>query len=112
MGKQAPKIEDIEISSFKGAFRLDDNKLAVKDLELRTNFMDLDGKIEIDGPAKTADAGLNLNIGSNKIELAATGPMAEPVIKPALSVTLSSKFKEALAGLEHSLLARFPVTGE
>lgn len=112
MGKPAPRIEDIEMASLKGSFRLDDNKLAVKDLALRTNFMDLDGKLELDGPAKTAEAGLNLNIGSNKIELAASGPMAEPVIKPALSITLSSKLKEALAGLEKSLLARFPVTGE
>lgn len=112
MGKPAPRIEDIEMSSLSAAFRLDDSSLAFKDLALRTNFMDLYAGLAIDGPAKTAEASLNAEIGANKIKMSASGPMASPRILPALSTTLSAKFKEALAGIENSLLKTFPVTGE
>ena len=112
MGRPAPKIEDIEMSSLKAAFRLHDRALSLKDLELRTNFMDLDASISIDGPAKTAEAALDAAIGPNKIKMSAAGPIASPAIRPALSYTLSAKFKEALADIENALLKRFPVTGE
>lgn len=112
MGKSAPKIEDIEMSSLKAAFRLDNSALAFKDLELRTNFMDLDAGLAIDGPAKTAEASLDAAIGSNKIKMSASGPMGSPQIKPVLSATLSAKFKESLMDLENTILKTFPVTGD
>lgn len=112
MGKSTPEIEDIEMSSLKAAFRLDDSIVAVKDIELRTNFLELDAGLEINGPGKTVEAGLDAAIGRNKIKMAASGPMKAPEIKPALSTTLSAKFKESLADLEKGLLKHFPVTGE
>jgi len=112
MGKPAPKIEDIEMPSLKAEFRLDDSVLAFKNLALRTNFLELDAGLSINGPEKTADAGLDLAIGSNKIKMSASGPMSEPQLKPVLSDTLSRKFKESLADIEKSLLKTFPVTGE
>src|SRR3989338_640633 len=112
MGKPAPRIEDIEMSSLTAAFRLDNSALAFKDLALRTNFMDLDAGLSIDGPAKTAEASLKAGIGSSKIKMSASGPMASPRILPALSATLSAKFREALVSIESSLLKTFPITGE
>jgi hypothetical protein len=112
MGRPAPKIEDIEMPSLKASFRLDNSELAFRDLALRTNFMDMDASLALNGPAKTADAALDLAIGPNKIKMAASGPMKEPAISPALSDTLSAKFKEALSGMENGLLKVFPVTGE
>jgi len=111
MGKPAPKIEDIEMASLAAAFRLDNSVLSVKDIALRTNFINLDASISIDGPAKEADASLEAGIGSNKLKMSASGPLAAPEIKPLLSATLSARFKEALAGIEKSLLKIFPVTG-
>lgn len=111
MGKPAPKIEDIEISSLKAAFSLDDLRLSVKGVELRSNFLELDSSITIFGPEKKADAALKAAIGANRLEMTAAGPMAAPRIKPLLSSTLSSKFKGALASLEAGLLKIFPVTG-
>jgi hypothetical protein len=112
MGKSAPRIEDIEMSSLSAAFRLDNSALALKDLALRTNFIDLDAGLAIDGPAKTAEASLDAAIGANKIKMSASGPMSSPVIRPQLSDTLSAKFKEALVSLERGVLNTFPVTGE
>ncbi|MDD5208379.1 MAG: hypothetical protein PHV36_03265 [Elusimicrobiales bacterium] len=112
MGRTAPKIEDIEMSSLTAAFRLDNSALALKDLELRTNFMDLSAGLAIDGPAKTAEAGIDAAIGSSRIKLSASGPMASPRLMPALSATLAGKLKEALANAENGLLKLFPVTGE
>ncbi len=112
MGRSAPKIDDIEMRSLSAAFRLNDSFLSVSDIALRTNFMDLDSGITINGPARTADVSLEALIGSSKLKLAASGPIKAPEIKPVLSDTLSAKFKEALAGIEASLLKTFPVTGE
>ncbi|MDO8804720.1 MAG: hypothetical protein Q7R35_09810 [Elusimicrobiota bacterium] len=112
MGRSAPKIEDIEMSSLSAAFRLDNSALALSDLALRTNFMNLDAGLAIDGPAKTAEASLDAAIGSSRIKMSASGPMSSPQIKPMLSATLSTKFREALTDIETSLLKRFPVTGE
>lgn len=112
MGKAAPKIEDIEMSSLKAAFRLDDSALSFKDLALRTNFMDLDAGLSIAGPARTAEASLDAAIGPNKIRMSASGPMKAPRLKPALSDTLSKKFKEAILNIETGLLKTFPITGE
>lgn len=112
MGRPAPKIEDIEMSSLKASFRLDNSVLALKDLELRTNFMDLSAGLAIDGPAKTAEAAIDAAIGSSRIKISASGPMAAPRLMPALSATLTAKLKEALAQAENGLLKIFPVTGE
>lgn len=112
MGRAAPKIDDIEMRSLCAAFRLNDSSLSVSDIALRTNFMDLDSGITINGPAKTAEASLEAMIGPNKLKMAASGLMNAPEIKPVLSDTLSAKFKEALAGIEASLLKTFPITGE
>ncbi|OGR62769.1 MAG: hypothetical protein A2X31_06560 [Elusimicrobia bacterium GWB2_63_22] len=112
MGKPAPKIEDIEMSEFGAAFRLDDSAVSIKDIKLRTNFLALDASLAIDGPSKTAQAGLSAEIGANKLAMSASGPLKAPEIKPLLSATLSAKFKEALAGIEAGLLKVFPVTGE
>jgi len=38
--------------------------------------------------------------------------MASPRILPALSATLSARFREALVSIENSLLKTFPITGE
>ncbi|MBI5744432.1 MAG: hypothetical protein HY952_07780 [Elusimicrobia bacterium] len=111
MGRSAPRIGDIEASSLSAAFLLNDSALAVKDIALRTNFMDLDARLAIAGHVKTADASLKASIGSSKLEMSASGPMNAPEIKPLLSSTLSSKFKTALNGLEEDLLKLFPVTG-
>ena len=112
MGKPAPKIEDIEMSEFSAAFRLDNSVVSVKDLKLRTNFLALDASLAIDGPSRTAQAALSAELGSNKLAMSASGPLNAPELKPLLSATLSSKFKEALAGIEAGLLKVFPVTGE
>ncbi len=110
MGRPAPKIEDIEMSELKAAFRLDDSVLSVSGIALRTNFMNLDAGITIDGPAAKADASLEADIGANKLKMSAAGLMSDPKIKPLLSDTLTTKFKEALANIESSLLKIFPVT--
>ncbi len=112
MGKPAPKIEDIEMSEFSAAFRLDNSAVSVKDLKLRTNFLTLDASLAIDGPSRTAQAGLSAEIGASRLAMSASGPLKDPEIKPLLSATLSAKFKEALAGIEAGLLKVFPVTGE
>ncbi len=112
MGKAAPRIEDIEMSSLNAAFRLNDSALAFKDLALRSNFIDLSAGLAIDGPAKTAEASIDAAIGSSRLKISASGPMSSPGIKPVLSATLSAKFKEALAGIENDLLKVFPVTGD
>jgi len=112
MGRSAPKIEDIEMRSLGAAFRLNDSILSVSDIALRTNFMDLDAGMTINGPEKTAAASLEAVIGSNKLKMAASGPMKAPEIRPVLSDTLSARFKDALTGIETSLLKTFPVTGE
>lgn len=111
-GKPAPKIEDIEMEKLEAAFRLDDSRLAVKDLALRTNFLSLDAALAIDGPAGTADASLKAEIGQNRLDLSASGPLKNPQLKPLLSATLSEKLKAALLDAENSLLKVFPVTGE
>ena len=110
MGKPVPKIEDIEMSSLKTAFRLNDSVLSVDNIELRTNFMNLDAGISIDGPAGKAEAALEAVIGASKLKMSASGPLAAPEIKPLLSSTLAEKFKAALAGIEAGLLKIFPVT--
>ena len=112
MGRPVPKIEDIEMSSLKAAFKLDNSALAFNNMKLCTNFMDLSAGLAIDGPGKTAEASLDASIGPNKIKMSASGPMASPRILPALSATLSARFREALVNIENSLLKTFPVTGE
>lgn len=112
MGRTVPKIEDIEMGSFAAAFRLDDSVLAVKDIVLRTNFMELDAALTIFGPQRKADASLKAVVGDSKLEMSAAGPLDAPRIKPLLSSTLTAKFKSALAAAENSLLKIFPVTGE
>ncbi|OGS13640.1 MAG: hypothetical protein A2285_07385 [Elusimicrobia bacterium RIFOXYA12_FULL_57_11] len=110
MGRPAPRIEDIEMASLAAAFRLDDSVLSVRDIALRTNFLALDAGISIYGPAGTADAFLDADIGPSKLKMSASGPMSAPEIKPLLSATLSRKFKKSLAEIEASLLTLFPVT--
>jgi len=112
MGRTVPKIEDIELSSFTAAFRLDDSVLAVKDIALRTNFMELDAALTIFGPQRKADASLRAVVGDSKLEMSAAGPLGAPRVKPLLSSTLTARFKSALAAAENSLLRIFPVTGE
>ena len=112
MGRPTPKINDIEMSSLKAEFRLDRSVLEFKNLALRTNFLEMDAGLAINGPAKTADTSIDLSIGTNKIKMSASGPMSEPVLTPALSDTLSEKFKGSLSDIETSLLKTFPVTGE
>lgn len=113
MGHPAPQpVEDYKVSSFKAAFALRGSRVAVKDLEFRSNFIDLGASLSIDGPAKTADAALKAVIARDKIELSASGPLDKPAIKPLLSATLETRLKAALASLERSLLNIFPVTGE
>ncbi|HNW43718.1 MAG TPA: hypothetical protein PKI19_04385 [Elusimicrobiales bacterium] len=110
MGKPEPKIDDIEMSSLKVSFKLDDSVLSIGDIALRTNFMNLDSGISINGPAGTADASLEAEIGANKLKMSASGPMTNPEIKPLLASTLAAKFKQSLAEIEAALLQLFPVT--
>jgi hypothetical protein len=110
MGKQAPGIEDVEMSSLSAAFRLDNSLLSLTDIALRTNFIGIDAGITIDGPAGKADAALEAAIGSSRLKMSASGPLTAPEIKPLLSGTLSARFKRALAEIEGSLLQIFPVT--
>lgn len=112
MGRTVPSIEDIEMNSFTAAFRLDDSVLAVKDIALRTNFIELDAALTIFGPQRKADASLKAVLGDSRLEMSAAGPLDAPRIKPLLSATLTAKFKSALAAAEDSLLKIFPVTGE
>ncbi len=112
MGKPTPAIEDIEMSRFTAAFRLKDSTLSVHDILLRTNFLDLDASLSINGPQKKADAGLKAEIGHSELAMSASGPMSDPEIKPLLSSALSAEFKSALENIENSLLKLFPVTGE
>ena len=112
MGKPVPEINDIEAGAISGSLRLDDSVLSLKRLTLRSNFMDLDASMSLDGPEKKSDATLKIAIGGSKFEMSAAGPLNDPRIKPLLSHTLSIKFKSALAGLQTSLLKIFPVTGE
>jgi hypothetical protein len=112
MGRTVPGIEDIEMGSFAAAFRLDDSVLSVKDIVLRTNFLELDAALTIFGPQRKADASLKAVVGDSKLEMSAVGPLDAPRIKPLLSSTLAARFKSALAAAENSLLRIFPVTGE
>jgi hypothetical protein len=112
MGKPAPRIEDIEMSSFGAAFTLDDSVLSLKDIRLRANFINLDAALSIYGPAGKADASLTAEIGDNELSMSAAGPISNPKIKPLLSDTLSAKFRQALTGAEDALLKLFPVTGD
>ena len=113
MGRPAPPVvEDYELHSLNAGFTLNDSKLSFKDVSIKTNFMDLDAALGIDGPAKTADARLKADIGGNKLELSAAGPLKNPELKPLLSATLAEKLRAALFGAEDSLLKIFPVTGD
>ncbi|MHB0995480.1 MAG: AsmA family protein [Elusimicrobiales bacterium] len=111
-GKPLAAVEDYEADSFKASFSLDDSRLELKDLALRANFISLDASLAIDGPARTAQAGLKADLGKTSLDITASGPLDRPVIKPLLSSTLDAKLKEALLAAEKSLLKIFPVTGE
>lgn len=111
-GKPLPVVEDYRADSFKASFSLDDSRLALKGLELRTNFISLDAALAIDGPARTADAAFKADLNGSRLDLSASGPLASPVIKPLLSATLDAKLKESLLAAENSLLKLFPVTGD
>lgn len=110
--KPLPVVEDYRVSSFRAAFALDDSRLALKDISLRAGFISLDAALAIDGPAKTAEAGLKAELSGSKLDLSASGPIGSPAVKPLLSHTLDAKLKEALLAAERSLLKLFPVTGE
>ncbi len=111
-GKPLPVVEDYEADSFKASFFLDDSRLELKDMALRANFISLDASLAIDGPARTAQAGLKADLGKTSLDITASGPLDRPVIKPLMSATLDAKLKEALLAAVNSLLKIFPVTGE
>lgn len=110
--KPLPPVEDYRVSSFKAALALDNSRLALKDIALRSDFISLDAALAIDGPAKTAEAGLKAELSGSKLDLSASGPIGSPAVKPLLSYTLDAKLKESLLAAERSLLKLFPVTGD
>ncbi|MDA8131687.1 MAG: hypothetical protein M0011_09315 [Elusimicrobia bacterium] len=112
MGKPAPTVEDVEVRTISAGFSLDDSVLALKDILLRSNFMDLNASLSIDGSSATANAQLEAAIGDNRLSLAASGPLRKPKIEPLLSQTLSTKLKNGLMAVEKFLLDIYPVTGE
>ena len=111
MGRPVPEVDDVKLNSLKAAFALDNSVIALKGVELRSDFISLDAALTIFGPPRKADAELKAEIGGSKFSLSATGPMDKPRIKPLLAATLDAKFRTALADIENYFLKIFPVTG-
>lgn len=112
MGKTTPRVEDIEMKNLALDFTLNDGVLSVKRLDLDTNFLVLNDEYELNGPARTVNMRFAAQIGKNKLELTAKGPMDRPEILPAMSVTLNRKLTDAVRGINAALLKTFPITEE
>ena len=110
VGRPAPVIKDAEIHSIKGHFSLENNKMDLQDLSLRSNFMELDGGMKIDGRAQSSAASASVSIGKNNVKLYISGDMNNPVLKPLLSETLAKKLKQAYMDFQTFVLNYFPVT--
>ncbi|MDA8242550.1 MAG: hypothetical protein M0025_00305 [Elusimicrobia bacterium] len=111
MGKPAPAVEDVEVRAISAGFSLDDSVLSLKDVLLRSNFIDLDASLSIYGSSAAANARLEAAVGDNRLALSASGPLARPRIEPTLSDTLSARLKSGLQAAEKFLLDIYPVTG-
>jgi hypothetical protein len=112
MGKATPRVEDIEMAGLTLDFALNDGVLRVKRLDLDTNFLALQNEYALNGPARSVDMRFAARIGNNKLELTAKGPMDNPEILPAMSVTLNRKLTDAVRAINAALLKIFPVVEE
>ncbi|OGS08123.1 MAG: hypothetical protein A2270_03525 [Elusimicrobia bacterium RIFOXYA12_FULL_51_18] len=109
IGKATPRVEDIEMDELTLDFTLNNGVLFVKRLDLNTNFLNLKNEYELNGPARTVNIRFAAQIGDNRLDLTAKGPMDRPDILPAMSVTLNRKLTEAIRGINASLLKIFPI---
>ncbi|MBI4803249.1 MAG: hypothetical protein HY796_12075 [Elusimicrobia bacterium] len=112
MGKEAPRVEDLEINSLTLDFTLNDRVLRVKRLDLDANFLNFKSEYELNGPACAVDLVFSAQVGANKFALTARGPMDSPEILPAMSYTLAKKLLEAVRAVNARLLKIFPVATE
>ena len=110
MGRQTPRCQDIEMSLLALDFALNDGVVRIKRLTLDTNFLKLENKYELNGPARTVNMELTASVGENKLNLTALGPMDKPEIQPAMSVTLNRKLIRAVRDINAAFLKIFPVT--
>lgn len=109
VGRPAPVIKNAEIHNLKGHFRLEDNTVELQHFSLRSNFMEMDGEMKIDGNSGKTAAAADVSIGKNNIKMHISGPAKKPELRPVLSETLSKKLKEAYTDFEKYLLGHFPV---
>ena len=79
-------------------------------MSLRSNFMELDGGMKIDGGTETSVASASVSIGKNNVKLHISGNMNNPVLKPLLSETLAKKLKQSYMDFQKFVLGYFPVT--
>lgn len=110
VGRPAPVIKDAEIHSVKGHFSLENNTIELQNMSLRSNFMELDGGMKIDGGTETSVASAAVLIGKNNVKLHISGNMNNPVLKPLLSETLAKKLKQSYMDFQKFVLGYFPVT--
>ena len=109
VGKPAPVIKDAEFHSINGHFQVENNSIEMQHFSLRSNFMEMDGDLKINGKNKDTSASMKISIGKNDIRLLVSGPIKKPVLKPVLAEMLSKKLKEAYIDMENGLLDYFPV---
>ena len=109
VGRPAPVIKDAEFHNIKGHFQVDNNAVELQHFSLRSNFMEMDGDMKINGKDKSTSASMKIAIGKNDIKLLVSGPIKKPALKPVLAETLSKKLKEAYIDMENSILEHFPV---
>lgn len=111
-GKEAPRVEDIEMSRLALDFSLDDGVLRIKRLDVDSNFLEWKSRYELNGPARAVDIDLSARLGGNKLALTAKGPMDNPEIRPEMSYTLGKKLTDAVRALNAALLKIFPIITE
>ena len=110
MGKETPRCEDIEMGRLAFDFALKNAILRIKRLDLDTNFLDLESKYELNGPARTLDIAFAAAAGDTRLSLTAMGPMDKPEILPVMSVTLNRKLIGAVQDINSAFLKIFPIT--
>jgi hypothetical protein len=109
-GKGTPRCEDIEMSGLTLDFALKQGVLRIKQLKLDTNFLNLENKYELNGPARAVELELAAEAGGNKLTFTAKGPMSKPEISPVMSVTLNNRLVALICDINAALLSIFPIT--
>jgi len=85
--------------------------VALKNVSIKGNSIQLDADMKIDGDDCTSETDVSVRIGGTGTRLRASGPIANPVIRPALSLSLSAAVKKSLYSTETYLLEKLQPTG-